>query len=147
MNDEFLMKNDLFKGTIKLRFHRINEKGNTLIELILVLVILSILAVIAMPRMVDIEENASIIVLQKAVSELNSRETLVWHKIKLSESGWVNDEALFSQNNYDLGLDYHWKSKAEIDGGKLYFKDEMIKLDRMPSTAISPGHWRLVIEN
>lgn len=140
------MKNNLLKATINLSFQRINEKGNTLIELIIVLVILSILAVTAVPRIIDIEQNASIILMQKAVSELNSRETLIWNKIKLSDFGWVNDESLFSQINYDLGPNYHWKSSAEIDGGKLYFKNEMVKLDRTPSTGVSPGHWKIVTQ-
>jgi hypothetical protein len=47
---------------------------------------------------------------------------------------------------YDLGSSYQWKSSAEIDGGKLYFKNEEAKLDRSPSSAVSPGRWEMEIK-
>ena len=46
---------------------------------------------------------------------------------------WINDTTIFSQINTDLGVGYHWSPEAKIDGGKLHFKDQMIKLKRVPS--------------
>ena len=132
---------------IKTAHKDFTESGHTLIEIIAVLIILSILASFAVPKMIRSEENAEKRVIQTIITELNSREILSWTKIKCSASGWVNDEDLFAQINYDLGSDYRWKSRAEIDGGKLYFRKIEIKLDRIPSTAMSAAKWKIVINS
>jgi prepilin-type N-terminal cleavage/methylation domain-containing protein len=119
------------------------EGGFTLIEIIVVLIILSILAVLSVPRFIDLGANAKIKAFEGAVSELNDREYLVWLDTKNSRIGWIDDATLFAQIDYDLGPSYQWKSSAEIDGGKLDFKNEEAKLDRSPSTAISPGRWEM----
>ena len=93
--------------------------------------------------MIDVEKNATQKAIQTIIPELNSREILMWAKTKSSDIGWIDDENLFSLTDYDLGPDYRWKSTAEIDGGKLYFKGEEIKLDRTASTAGSTGNWEI----
>jgi prepilin-type N-terminal cleavage/methylation domain-containing protein len=122
------------------------ESGLTLIEIIVVLIILSILAVLSVPKFIDLGENAKIKAFEAAVAELNSREKLVWLDTKNSTIGWIDDATLFAKIDYDLGSSYRWKSSAEIDGGKLYFQNEEAKLDRSPSTAISPARWKMKIE-
>jgi prepilin-type N-terminal cleavage/methylation domain-containing protein len=130
----------------KYRTIRSQESGFTLIEIIVVLIILSILAVLSVPKFVDLGSNAKIKAFEAAVSELNGREKLVWLDTKNSSIGWIDDATLFAKIDYDLGSSYQWKSSAEIDGGKLYFQNEEAKLDRSPSTAISPARWKMKIE-
>jgi hypothetical protein len=111
-----------------------------------VLVILSILAVLSVPKFIDLSENAKIKAFEAAVSELNVREDLVWLNTKNSPVGWIDDATLFVKIDYDLGSSYQWKSSAEIDGGKLYFQNKEAKLDRNPSTVTSPARWKMKIE-
>jgi prepilin-type N-terminal cleavage/methylation domain-containing protein len=136
----------MFKLSPKYHSNRPKEEGFTLIEIIVVLILLSILAVFSVPKFIDLGENAKIKALEAAVAELNGREKLVWADTKTSDVGWIDDASLFAQIDYDLGQSYQWKSSAEIDGGKLYFKNKEAKLDRSPSTVASPGRWEMKIE-
>ena len=133
---------------LKTKYHlkRSQESGFTLIEIIVVLIILSILAVLSVPKFIDLSENAKIKAFEAAVSELNTRENLVWLNTKNSTIGWIDDATLFAKIDYDLGSSYQWKSSAEINGGRLYFQNKEAKLDRSPSTTTSPARWEMKIE-
>jgi prepilin-type N-terminal cleavage/methylation domain-containing protein len=119
------------------------SSGFTLIELITVLAILGILASLSIRRFIDLDSNATTLALVSSVTELNGRESLTWSKVKLSTSGWVEDEGVFAIMDMGLGPDYKWSPKAKIDGGKVHYKDLMVKLDRKPSTANSPAKWEI----
>jgi len=73
------------------------DTGFTLIELVAVLTILGILASLSIPRFVELDSNASRQALISSVTELNGRESLIWSKVKLSTSGWIEDEGVFEK--------------------------------------------------
>ena len=118
-----------------------------MLELIAVLAILAVLAAASIPRFIDLDANAGQKALRVAVAELNGRERMVWLNIRNSRIGWIDDATTFSQIDTDLGPGHHWSPKAKIDGGKLHFKDQMIKLKRIPSTDTSAGKWEIIISS
>jgi len=122
-------------------------RGFTLLELIVVLALLAILASVSVPKFIDLSANAAQKALQAGVAELNVRENLVWLNIKNSQIGWADDAGVFAQIDTDLGQNFHWSPTAEINGGILHFKDQMIKLKRIPSTAASAARWQIIFSS
>jgi len=121
-----------------------HQQGFTLLEIIAVMVILSILAAVAIPRYVSVDESARQKAIDAGIAELNGRETLTWSNEKISASGWVSDEKTFGLFDKDLGTDYRWDSADPVDetGGTLIFKDSSsATLTRSISTNESPGSW------
>lgn len=141
---ENMLKTDIVKKPIVKLFR---DKGFTLLELIAVMALLALLASLSVPRFIDLTATASQKALKSAVEELNTQEKMVWLDIMNSESMWIGDESVFSRIETDLGAGYHWSPKANIDGGKLHFKDQMVKLKRIPSTATSAGKWRIIFSS
>jgi len=129
------------------RFRKMNnfrsEEGFTLLEIIAVMVILSILAAIAVPRYVSLDEKARQRAIDAGISELNGRETLTWSNAKISASGWVSDEKTFGLVDPYLGDEYDWApDDPKITGGSLSFKDsDPASLTRTESTNEKPGSW------
>lgn len=121
--------------------------GFTLLELIAVMAIIALLASLALPLFIDLDASAGQKALRAAVAELNSRERMVWLNIKNSQNMWIDDVTVFYQVDTDLSAGYHWSPEAEIDGGKLHFKDLMIRLKRIPSTATSAGKWEIIFSS
>ena len=120
-----------------------NETGFTLLEIIAAMVILSILAALAIPRYISLDESAKQRGVDAGIAEFNGRETLTWSNIKISESGWIDDERTFSLINTDLGSDYQWPvGDPDESGGVLTFKDSAaVTLTRTVSENTRPGNW------
>jgi prepilin-type N-terminal cleavage/methylation domain-containing protein len=120
-----------------------NNKGFTLLEIIATLVILSILAAIAVPKYVSLDESARQRAIDAGIAELNGRETLTWSNEKISVSGWVSDEKTFGEVDKYLGVEYQWDTDdPDQSGGTMTYKNSApVALSRVESTNERPGSW------
>jgi prepilin-type N-terminal cleavage/methylation domain-containing protein len=118
-----------------------DQKGFTLIELISVLIIISVIASVGVKKLDLLSDTAANRALLEGVKELNARETLVWTNMKLSNTGWTSDAALFAAIDTTLGVSYIWTDGPTASGGTLSFRSESIVLNRTASTTASMGGW------
>ncbi len=114
-----------------------------MLEIIATMVILSILAAVAIPRYISLDESAKQKAIDAGIAELNGRETLTWSNIKISENGYEDDSLLFPRVDTNLGIDYTWNAPGpDAGGGTLIFQDSAgVTLVRIISTTVEPGSW------
>ncbi len=118
-----------------------NRKGFTLIELMSVLVIMGVIFSVAIKKFDLLTDNASITALKAVVKELNTQESLIWIKMKLSETGWISDVDVYNAVDKNLGPGYSWNPGPNISGGTMHFKSQSVALIRKESTGKTVGSW------
>lgn len=103
-----------------------------------------LLALIAFPRYIELENTAKSRNFQTAIAELNGRESLAWADQKISSNDWQSDAGVLNAVDYNLGEYYTWPNGDPSTGGRvLSYKDTTFTLIRTPSTAKIPAIWRI----
>jgi len=93
-------------------------------------------------KFIDLNSAARDRVIDSCISELNGRESLAWASIKVSLSGWQNDNAVFAAMNTYLEPDYTWAVGLSESGGMINFQTETeIILTRTASSMSVAGKW------
>jgi len=121
-----------------------DKAGFTLVEIIAVLILLSVLTAVAVPRYIDLDENARMRAIDAGISELNGREGLAWSNIKLTPNNWQDDQTTFDSYDKNLGNEYIWTpGHPDTAGGEIKFGlgSTPVTLTRSPSTTSHPGKW------
>ncbi len=116
-----------------------NQKGFTLIEIIAVLVILGILAAVAVPRYIDLQNEARINAAQGAIAEVKSRANQ-YYAIKLLRNGAVPTAAAVIASvtaTPDLGDDFVVGFAASGSGATI----SVTEVKGVPMTPAVEGSW------
>ena len=118
-----------------------NRKGFTLIELMSVLVIMGVMFSIAIKKYDLLSDSASMTAIKIGGRELNTRETLIWTQMKISDTDWTSDADVYNAVDKNLGQGYSWNPGLNIGGGTLYYKSQSVVLARNESKRNGVASW------
>jgi prepilin-type N-terminal cleavage/methylation domain-containing protein len=118
------------------------RNGFTLIEILSVILIMGVMVSVAAKKFDLLMDTAAVGALRIGTRELNTRETLEWTKMKLSDAGYTNDVDVYNAVDKNLGQPYSWNPGPTISNGTLHYGSESVDLDRAASTKISTSYWR-----
>ncbi len=119
-----------------------SQSGFTLLEMMSVLVILGVVFSLTIHRFTALSDTAYQKALERAILELNIRETLIWSDLKISTDGWKTDDDVFGRLDTTLGAGYYWNPSAGKLGGSLHFGPYSKGLTRTPSSSKLAGKWK-----
>jgi prepilin-type N-terminal cleavage/methylation domain-containing protein len=117
-----------------------NQRGFTLVEIIAVLIILSILAAVAVPKFINLSTGDKMAT--QVVAELTTREKLTWMNIKLGlakADDTTIDALVFSAVDYNIGA--QWISGPGKSGGTINIDGTTVVLQRTLANLYNPAIW------
>ena len=115
-----------------------NQKGFTFIEIIGVLVIMSMMCIVILPRMYHLSEGARQQVNKNITVELGTREMTAWITTHL-DHGFKSDEQVFEVVDFEL-KGCTWDSIGTA-GGVLRYDKTVVNLNRRTSSSETPARW------
>lgn len=90
-----------------------NDKGFTLIELVVVVVLLAILAIVAAPKFINLQDDANDAVMLAMKGALKSADTLIALKIRLNP-----EELNTNQNRFTLDSGQNIRVRGKLADGR-----------------------------
>lgn len=123
----------------------LNQKGFTLIEIVSVMIIMGVVASVSIQKFDIVSDTANQRALISGIKELNVRESLVWSNLKISGTGYSQDEDLWTtvEPILQLARGYEWTAGPDrSSGGTLKFKTASKSLNRQVSSDSSAGKWQ-----
>ena len=115
-----------------------NQKGFTFIEIIAVMVIMSMMCIVILPRMHYLSDSARQQVNKNITVELGTREMTAWITTHL-DHGFKSDEHVFEVADYGL-KGCTWDSIG-VAGGVLRYDKTVVNLNRRTSSSETPARW------
>lgn len=116
------------------------QKGFTLIELVVVIVILGILAVTAAPKFIDLQDDARTATLNAVKASMQSASSLLYSKslIKGNETTATAVDVFVTVNGVDVGTNFGYPV-ADYSGAAVGSWVNLLEVDAADFTAVVVG--------